>query len=116
MKAHPVLISVLYLPIGGYRDSKFFWRSDFVKPDVIGIPDREVDLNSIQYAAKRLNTDITFTDDALKTIVKVPRPFLKLVLQGCVKWAEENGVKVITEKEMKIIADKRSAEKKNKKK
>jgi len=48
--------------------------------------------------------------------VKVPRPFLKLVLQGCVKWADENGVKVITEKEMKIIADKRSAEKKKKKK
>jgi len=38
------------------------------------------------------------------------------VLQGCVKWADENGVKVITEKEMKIIADKRSAEKKSKKK
>lgn len=38
------------------------------------------------------------------------------VLQGCVKWADENGVKVITEKEMKIIAEKRSAEKKSKKK
>ena len=100
----------------GYRDSKYFWCSDFAKPQAIGIPDREVDLTSIQYAAKRLNTDVTFTDDALKTIVKVPRPFLKLVLQGCVKWAEENGVKVLTEKEMKIIADKRSAEKKNKKK
>ncbi len=100
----------------GYRDSKYFWCSDFAKPHAIGIPDREVDLSSIQYAAKRLNTDVTFTDDALKTIVKVPRPFLKLVLQGCVKWAEENGVKVITEKEMKIIADKRSAEKKKKKK
>ena len=100
----------------GYRDSKYFWCSDFTKPQAIGIPDREVDLTSIQYAAKRLNTDVTFTDDALKTIVKVPRPFLKLVLQGCVKWAEENGVKVLTEKEMKIIADKRSAEKKNKRK
>ena len=54
-----------------------FWCSDFVKPDAIGIPDREVDLTSIQYAAKRLNTDITFTDDALKTIVKVPRPFFE---------------------------------------
>ena len=100
----------------GYRDSKYFWCSDFTKPQAIGIPDREVDLTSIQYAAKRLNTDVTFTDDALKTIVKVPRPFLKLVLQGCVKWAEENGVKVLTEKEMKIIADKRFAEKKDKRK
>lgn len=98
----------------GYRDSKYFWCSDFAKPHPVAIPNREIDLSSLRYAATRLNTDVTFTDDALKTIVKVPRPFLKLVLQGCVKWANENGVKEITEKEMKIIADKRSAEKKKK--
>ena len=98
----------------GYRDSKDFWCSDFHKPDAVGIPNREIDLSSLRYAATRLNTDVQFTDDALKTIVKVPRPFLKLVLQGCVKWANENSVKVITEKEMKIIADKRSGEKKKK--
>lgn len=98
----------------GYRDSKDFWCSPYHKPSAVGIPDREVDISSIRYAADRLNTDVQFTDDALKTIVKVPRPFLKLVLQGCVKWANENGVKVLTEKEMKIIADKRSAEKKKK--
>lgn len=99
----------------GYRDSKYFWCSPFHKPDAVAIPNREVDLSSVRYAADRLNTDIKFTDDALKTIVKVPRPFLKLVLQGCVNWANENGVKVITEKEMKIISDKRSAEKAAKK-
>ena len=98
----------------GYRDSKDFWCSDFRKPEAVGIPNREIDLSSLRYAATRLNTDVQFTDDALKTIVKVPRPFLKLVLQGCVKWANENNVKVITEKEMKIIADKRSGEKKKK--
>ena len=98
----------------GYRDSKDFWCSDFNKPNALGIPNREIDLSSLRYAATRLNTDVEFTDDALKTIVKVPRPFLKLVLQGCVKWANENNVKVITEKEMKIISDKRSAEKKKK--
>ena len=98
----------------GYRDSKDFWCSNFRKPEAVGIPNREIDLSSLRYAATRLNTDVEFTDDALKTIVKVPRPFLKLVLQGCVKWANENNVKVITEKEMKIISDKRSAEKKKK--
>ena len=98
----------------GYRDSKDFWCSPYHKPNAVGIPNREVDLSSIRYAAERLNTDVKFTDDALKTIVKVPRPFLKLVLQGCVKWADENGVKLITEKEMKIISDKRAAEKKKK--
>ena len=95
----------------GYRDSKYFWCSDYKKPVPVGIPDKEVDLTSVKYAATRLNSDVQFTDDALKMLVKVPRPFLKLVLQGCVDWANNNNCKLITEKEMKIINDKRSKEK-----
>ena len=95
----------------GYRDSKYFWCSDYKKPIPVGIPDKEVDITSVKYAAKRLNTDVKFTDEALKMLVKVPRPFLKLVLQGCVDWANKNNVKLITEKEMKIINDKRAKEK-----
>ncbi len=98
----------------GYRDSKYFWCSDYKKPLPVGIPDKEVDLTSVRYAADRLNSDVKFTDDALKMIVKVPRPFLKTVLLGCVKWANENNCKLITEKEMKIINDKRSKEKQKK--
>ncbi|MCH5180883.1 MAG: hypothetical protein J1F32_06695 [Erysipelotrichales bacterium] len=96
----------------GYRDSKNFWCSPFRKSHAECIPNKEVDLTSIKYAANRLNTDVTFTDDALKMLVKVPRPFLKLVLQGCVNWANENNVKVITPIEMNEINDKRSKEKK----
>ena len=99
----------------GYRDSKNFWCSPYHKPTAVGIPNREVDLTSLRYAANRLNTDVKFTDEALKQLVKVPRPFLKLVLQGCVDWANENNVKTITEVEMKIISDKRSKEKNKKK-
>lgn len=98
----------------GYRDSKYFWCSDYKKPISVGIPDKEVDLTSVKYAANRLNTDVKFTDEALKMLVKVPRPFLKLVLQGCVDWANKNNCKLITEKEMKIINDKRSKEKQKK--
>lgn len=98
----------------GYRDSKYFWCSDYKKPIPVGIPDKEVDLTSVKYAANRLNTDVKFTDEALKMLVKVPRPFLKLVLQGCVDWANRNNCKLITEKEMKIINDKRSKEKQKK--
>lgn len=98
----------------GYRDSKYFWCSDYKKPIPVGITDKEVDLTSVKYAANRLNTDVKFTDDALKMLVKVPRPFLKLVLQGCVDWANRNNCKLITEKEMKIINDKRSKEKQKK--
>ena len=98
----------------GYRDSKYFWCSDYKKPIPVGIPDKEVDLTSVKYAVNRLNTDVKFTDEALKMLVKVPRPFLKLVLQGCVDWANRNNCKLITEKEMKIINDKRSKEKQKK--
>ena len=46
--------------------------------------------------------------------VKVPRPFLKTVLNGCVAWAKENGVTEITNEHVKIINDKRNAEKQKK--
>ena len=95
----------------GYRDSKNFWCSNYKKPSAELIPNREVDLSSVRYAADRIDDKVKFTDDALKMLVKVPRPFLKLVLTGCVNWAKENNCTLITEKEMKIINDKRSKEK-----
>ena len=98
----------------GYRDSKNFWCSDYKKPIAVGIPNREVDITSVRYAADRIDDKVKFSDDALKMLVKVPRPFLKLVLKGCVDWAKENGCTLITEKEMKIINDKRSKEKNKK--
>ena len=54
---------------------------------------------------------IKFTDEALKTILNVPRVFLPLVLKGCVDWAKENNVELLTEEHMKIISDKRAKEK-----
>jgi len=98
----------------GYRDSKSFWYSRFRRPVSEPIPkSKGVDLNSVKYAANRIDPEITFTDAACATLVKVPRVFLKLVLQGCVDWAKENGVTVIGDAEMKIINDKRSKEKKS---
>ena len=98
----------------GYRDSKNFWCSDYRRPIAEGIQDKEVDIASVRYAADRIDDKVKFSDDALKMLVKVPRPFLKLVLQGCVNWAKENNCVLITEVEMNIINDKRSKEKKNK--
>ena len=98
----------------GYRDSKNFWCSGFKTSHAEGIPDKEVDLTSLRYAAERADDVVKFTDDALKMLVKVPRPFLKLVLKGCVDWAKENNCTLITEKEIAIINDKRSKEKNKK--
>ena len=64
------------------------------------------------YAANRIDDVVKFSEDACQTLVKVPRVFLKLVLQGCVSWAKENNVTLLTAEHMKIINDKRSKEKK----
>ena len=70
-----------------------------------------MDIESIRYAANRADDTVKFTDEALRNFVKVPRPFLKTVLNGCVAWAKENGVTLITDEHVKIINDKRRAEK-----
>ena len=62
---------------------------------------------------KRIAT-VKFTDEALMTILNVPRVFLPLVLKGCVDWAKENNCELITAAEMKIINDKRAKEKNKK--
>lgn len=102
----------------GYRDSTNFWYTRFprfARPIAEPIPaPKEVDLASIRYAADRCDPEIRFTDDALKNFVKVPRPFLKTVLNGCIAWAKENGVKEITAEHVKIINDKRKQEKEKK--
>ena len=76
---------------------------------------RQASLESVRYAADRVDDQIKFTDDALMTILGVPRVFLTTVLKGCVEWAKENNVDVVTAEHMKIINDKRSKEKNKKK-
>lgn len=92
----------------GYRDSTNFWYTKFRRPIAAAIPaGKEADIESVKYAARRVDPDVVFTDDALKMLVKVPRVFLKMVLTGCVKYANERNIKVIDEAVMKEINDKR---------
>ncbi|MBQ4051499.1 MAG: hypothetical protein IJD13_07695, partial [Oscillospiraceae bacterium] len=100
------------LPVDyGYRDSKNFWfhRKRRMRAELLQM--REASLESVRYAADRADDKVKFTDEALKTVLAVPRVFLPLVLKGCVDWAKENGVELITEEHMKIINDKRAKEK-----
>jgi len=104
------------LPVDyGYRDSKNFWyhRKTRMRAELLQM--RQASLASVRYAADRADDKIKFTDEALKTILGVPRVFLPLVLHGCVDWARENNVELITEEHMKIINDKRAKEKNKKK-
>ena len=100
------------LPVDyGYRDSKNFWfhRKTRMRAELLQV--RQASLESVRYAADRVDDKVRFTDEALKTILGVPRPFLPMVLKGCVAWAKENNVELIDETHMKIINDKRAKEK-----
>ncbi len=103
------------LPVDyGYRDSKNFWfhKKTRMRAELLQV--RKASLESVRYAADRADDKVKFTDDALETILGVPRVFLSVVLRGCVQWAKENNVELITAKEMKIINDKRAKEKSKK--
>ena len=103
------------LPVDyGYRDSKNFWfhRKRRMRAELLQV--REASLSSVRYAAERTDDKIKFTDDALKCLLGVPRVFLPAALKGCVEWARENNVELVTEEHMKIINDKRAQEKKKK--
>ena len=100
------------LPVDyGYRDSKNFWfhRKTRMRAELLQM--RQASLESVRYAADRADDKVKFTDEALKTVLGVPRVFLPIVLKGCVDWAKENGVELIDESHMKIIQDKRAKEK-----
>ena len=103
------------LPVDyGYRDSKNFWFHRKTRMRAELLPMRKQSLDSVRYAADRVDDKIKFTDDALEMVLNVPRVFLPLVLKGCVDWAKENGCVLITAKEMQIINDKRAKEKNKK--
>lgn len=96
----------------GYRDSKNFWyckRSKMI-PELL--PVRKASLESVRYAADRIDDKVKFSDDALIKILNVPRVFLPTVLRSCVDWAKKNNVELINAQHMDEINDKRSKEKK----
>ena len=103
------------LPVDyGYRDSKNFWFHRKTKMRAELLQMRKASLESVRYAADRADDTVKFTDEALMTILGVPRVFLSVVLKGCVAWAKENNVTLITAEHMQIINDKRSKEKNKK--
>ena len=96
----------------GYRDNTHFWYSSSKKYKSAPIPKiKSNDISAVRYAADRTDPEVHFTDEACERLTKVPRVFLKVALQGCVKWAKENNVTEIGSNEMDIINDKRSKEK-----
>ena len=97
----------------GYRDNTHFWYSSSKKYRSEPVPaPKSINIDTVRYVVDRTDPDVKFTDEACIRLAKVPRIFLKAAIDGCVKWAKENYVSLIGEKEMDIINDKRSKEKK----
>ena len=96
----------------GYRDSTYFWYSKFKKPRKEPIPaGKEASVDSVMYAANRIDDKIKFSKEACQMIVKIPRVFLKAALTQMVDYARNKGWTYIDVKEMQEIRDKRSKEK-----
>lgn len=101
----------------GYRDNTNFWYSPTKRLISAKVPAaKEADVHSVIHAAARIDDVVKFTDEACGMLTKVPRVFLNTVLKSCVDWAKDNNVTLIEPEHMKIIQDKRSVDKKVKKK
>ena len=98
----------------GYRDSTYFWYTRFTsRPIKEPIPaGKEANIDSVMYAANRIDDKVKFTKEACQMIVKIPRVFLKAALTQMVDYAKEQGWTLIDVKEMQEIRDKRNKEKK----
>ncbi len=96
----------------GYRDSQYFWYTKHSRAIKKPIPaGKEADLQSVMYAANRIDDKIKFTKEACQMIVKIPRPFLKAALTQMVNTARSEGWDLIDEEKMTLIRDKRRKEK-----
>ena len=98
----------------GYRDSTYFWYTRFKsRPIKEPIPaGKEASVESVMYAANRIDDRVKFTKEACQMVVKIPRVFLKAALSQMVDYAKEQGWTLIDVKEMQEIRDKRNKEKK----
>jgi len=95
----------------GFRDNNNFWLSKFKRPYKETIPKgKGSDVNFVKYNANRIDPDVKFTDEACEDLVKVPKIFLKKALNGCVDWAKEHEVSMLTSEHMAKIRNKRAGE------
>ena len=94
----------------GYRDSANFWIARKKRPYAETVQAKAVNVDSVMYAANRIDPDVQFTKEACETMTKVPRIFLNTALKGCVDWAKANNVTLLEPEHMEIIRNKHKNE------
>lgn len=87
----------------GYRDSTNFWYTKFKKPIPEKIQAKEGDVQSVIYAAERIDPNVKFTKEACAKLTKIPRVFLKAALTQMVEIAKEEGISLIDEAALAVI-------------
>ena len=102
-----------HLPIDyGYRNNTSFWFTRGARPYAVPIPkSKGVTVDAVQYAADRLDPDITWQREACAKLVKVPRVFLTRVLTECAQAAKDEGLNEITPEFLDRVRDKRNKDK-----
>lgn len=99
------------LPVDyGYRDSKNFWISRKKRPYAETVQAKAVDVQSVMYAANRIDPRVQFSKEACAQMTKVPRIFLNKALKGCVDWALKHNVTYILPEHMEKIRNKHDGE------
>lgn len=99
------------LPVDyGYRDSKNFWVARKKRPYAETVQAKAVDVQSVMYAANRIDPRVQFSKEACETMTKVPRIFLNTALKGCVDWALKHNVSLLLPEHMEKIRNKHEDE------
>jgi len=86
------------MPIAyGFRDGSKFWFAELKKPFWFPNPtDKGSKEESILYEANRLDPEtVQFIREACKQLTGVPKPFIKTVLKGIIKRANQDGVALV---------------------
>ena len=92
----------------GFRDSNFFWFAKHHNPFREPIPvNKGIDVDSIIYQVKRLPYNLEWEHDAYVKLVKIPRIFLKRVLENISQRAINEGVTKITPELLDLYNKKR---------
>ena len=98
-------LSVAY----GFRNNAYFWFTKASRPYRLAVPkEKGVTVDEVRFAARRVDPDIPWQEEAYARLVKVPRVFLTRVIRGCIEAAKEEGVAEITPEFLDEIRDKRS--------
>jgi hypothetical protein len=88
----------------GFRDGEKFWFAERKKAFWFPTPtDKGPKEESVLYEANRLDPEVQFTREACKQLTGVPKPFIKTVLKGIIKQAQERGVTEVDREFVELI-------------